>query len=268
MSKECREIRKCVEALSSGQRCSAIGMKLLRDLGVVKDNQLFSAYELVFCETDLTVQINSEGDTTRTFTTVAIPLRRIETRERSFHYVKFSEDVIKNVIDSINIQIKSRIRKNYTVERKILNLKDESVLIKLNFRYSPPLEAGDVEEYLYTKTDIHLHRVFRDDDEEDTEEVEAIRISYPTWYARIHIRFPPTYPLNPSPHVKGSFSSSSTMNLADNYIDMDIPVKVDKSPDYVALTSEIYKPHFPASYAITWLIPSRDQFYNSMKRGT
>lgn len=267
MLKECREIRDCVIALSSGRKCSPMGIKLLKDLRVAEGNELVSTYELVFCETSLMVQVNSSGDATRSFTTVAIPLRRIENKERSFHYVRFSEDVIKNVMDSIRIQIKSKTNKSYTVERQTLNFEDGSVLIKLNFRYSPPLEAGDIEKYFYTKSDIHLHQVFRENDEEDTEEVEALRISYPTLYANISVRFPLSYPLIPSSYIKSSFSSSSTMNIADNYVETDIPIKVEKSSEYLTLSSEIYKPYFPASYAITWLIPTKDKFYNSMKEG-
>ncbi|WP_157042990.1 hypothetical protein [Sulfuracidifex metallicus] len=102
--------------------------------------------------------------------------------------------------------------------------------------------------------------MFRENDEEETVELEGFKIIEPTLFARITVRFPLNYPLKEEKYVLGVFSTSPTMNAWNNYVVMNVPVEKTCEGDKLILTSELRKPVFPATYAVAWRIPTREEF--------
>ncbi len=260
MLEECKEIRNFIRGTGKTRDPKRV-LNLLNKLGMLENNTLVNVNDMILCETSLMINVESNGDTTRTISNVGIALRTIKEKERSFLFRTLSENVMINMLESINVTIEPKGKQATVKDRELKELEDGSKLVKIKYEYSPPLERGDLEKYSYTRKDIGVHRVFREDNEEETEAVETLRIIYPTVYSRITIRFPPGYPLRPSTRVKGTFSPSVSSSHPANYIELDEEVRAEKGEDgSTILTSQILTPRYPASYAITWLIPSREEY--------
>jgi hypothetical protein len=260
MGNQCRELRQCIKKISSGNECDSNTLKLLTDLRVLDFDKLTPFSNFLMCESELLIDVDIQGNVTRTVKSTAIALREIKTRQRIIEYVKLENDAVLNISIDPKIKIKSYYRKKCKIDSKKEISESGNIIVRLRFNYEPPLEAGDVEEYSFTKMDLNLHRMFRENDEEETVELEGFKIIEPTLFARITVRFPLNYPLKEEKYVLGGFSTSPTMNAWNNYVDMNVPVEKTCEGDKLILTSELRKPVFPATYAVAWRIPTREEF--------
>ncbi|WP_054838542.1 hypothetical protein [Sulfuracidifex metallicus] len=118
MGNQCRELRQCIKKISSGNECNSNTLKLLTDLRVLDFDKLTPFSNFLMCESELLIDVDIQGNVTRTVKSTAIALREIKTRERIIEYVKLKNDAVLNISIDPKIKIKSYYRKKCKIDSK------------------------------------------------------------------------------------------------------------------------------------------------------